>query len=236
MPNSRVFLDIDLDSHRAKYARAAAFVEATDLRYGFSSKEIAELGGGEKQRVLELYADDFDWSDKGPIEIEPAEEERLVIELFDDKAPMAVENFKALCVGDRGVSKNCGVAYSYEGVRFHRAVAGFMAQGGDFAMQNGSGGESIWGKKFKDEKDGLKLKHDARGVLSMGNTGKNSNGSQFFITFAPCKALDGKHVVFGRVVDGFGVLDKMEAVAVKPGGVTEEPTKPVVIAACGLLP
>ena len=71
----------------------------------------------------------------------------------------------------------------------------------------------------------------------MGNTGKNSNGSQFFITFAPCKALDGKHVVFGRVVDGFGVLDKMEAVAVKPGGgVTEEPTKPVVIAACGLLP
>jgi hypothetical protein len=85
MPNSRVFLDIDFDSHREKYARAAAFVEATDLRYGFSSKEIAELGGGEKQRVLELYADDFDWSDKGPIEIEPAEEERLVIELFDDK-------------------------------------------------------------------------------------------------------------------------------------------------------
>ena len=195
-------------------ARAAAFVEATDLRYGFSSKEIAELGGGEKQRVLELYADDFDWSDKGPIEVEPAEEERLVIELFDDKAPMAVENFKALCVGDRGVSKNCGVAYSYRGVRFHRVVAGFMAQGGDFAMQNGSGGESVWGKKFKDEKDGLRLKHDARGVLSMGNTGKNSNGSQFFVTFAPCKSLDGKHVVFGRVVDGFGVLDKIEAVAV----------------------
>ena len=168
MPNSRVFLDIDLDSHRAKYARAAAFVEATDLRYGFSSKEIAELGGGEKQRVLELYADDFDWSDKGPIEIEPAEEERLVIELFDDKAPMAVENFKALCVGDRGVSKNCGVAYSYEGVRFHRAIAGFMAQGGDFAMQNGSGGESIWGKKFKDDQKGLKQKFSKRGLVAMG--------------------------------------------------------------------
>jgi cyclophilin family peptidyl-prolyl cis-trans isomerase len=128
------------------------------------------------------------------------------------------------------------VAYSYKGVRFHRVVKGFMAQGGDFAMQNGSGGESIWGKKFKDEKDGLRLKHENRGVLSMGNTGKNSNGSQFFITFAPCKALDGKHVVFGRVVDGFGVLDKMEAVAVKAGGVTEEPTVPVVIADCGLMP
>ena len=72
MPNSRVFLDIDIDSRREKYARAAAFVEATDLRYGFSSKDIAELGGGEKQRVLECYQDDFDWSGKGPIEIEPA--------------------------------------------------------------------------------------------------------------------------------------------------------------------
>jgi|TARA_B110000977_G_scaffold9004_2_gene11955 cyclophilin family peptidyl-prolyl cis-trans isomerase len=235
MPNSRVFLDIDLDSHREKYARACAFVEATDLRYGFSSKDIAELGGGEKQRVAELYADDFDWSDKGPIEIEPAVEERLIIELFDDKAPLAVENFIALCVGDSGVSKNCGVQYSYRNVKFHRCVTGFMAQGGDFAMQNGSGGESIWGKKFKDEKDGLKLKHNERGIVSMGNTGKNSNGSQFFITFAPCKSLDGKHVVFGKVVHGMGVLDKIEQVSVAPGGVSEEPTVPVIIADCGVL-
>ena len=110
-----------------------------------------------------------------------------------------------------------------------------MAQGGDFAMQNGSGGESVWGKKFKDEKDGLKLKHDARGVLAMGNTGKNSNGSQFFITFAPCKALDGKHVVFGKVVEGFDVLDKIEACAVAAGGVSEEPIVPVVVADCGVL-
>jgi cyclophilin family peptidyl-prolyl cis-trans isomerase len=114
-------------------------------------------------------------------------------------------------------------------------VKGFMMQGGDFAMQNGSGGESIWAKKFKDEKDGLKLKHDARGVLSMGNTGKNSNGSQFFITFAPCKALDGKHVVFGKVIEGFGVLDAIEALAAASGGVTEEPTAPVVVADCGVL-
>ena len=233
--NSRVFLDIDLDSHREKYQRAADFVEATDLRYGWTSKFITELGGGEKQRVLECYADDFDWGSKGPIEIEPAAEERVVIELFDDKAPLAVENFKALCTGEKGLSKNCGVDYHYKGVKFHRVVQGFMMQGGDFAMQNGSGGESIWGKKFKDEKDGLKGRHDSKGVVSMGNTGKNSNGSQFFITFGPCKQLDGKHVVFGKVVDGMSVIDKVEAVAVASGGVTEEPTVPVVIADCGLL-
>ena len=93
----------------------------------------------------------------------------------------------------------------------------------------------MWGKKFKDEKDALKLRHDARGVLSMGNTGKNSNGSQFFITFAPCKALDGKHVVFGKIVDGWDVLDACEAVSVASGGVSEEPTVPVVVADCGLL-
>uniref|UniRef100_A0A7S0XFP6 Peptidyl-prolyl cis-trans isomerase n=1 Tax=Mantoniella antarctica TaxID=81844 RepID=A0A7S0XFP6_9CHLO len=235
MPNSRIFLDIDIGSHRAKYERARAFVEATDLRYGFTSKEIAELGGGEKQRIYELYENDFEWSGKGPIVIEPAEEERLTVELYDDKAPLAVENFKALCTGERGMSKNCGVRYHYKGVRFHRVVRGFMMQGGDFAMQNGSGGESVWGKKFKDEKDGLKLKHDARGVLSMGNTGKHSNGAQFFLTFAPCKALDGKHVVFGRVVAGWEVLDKVEAAAVAPGGVSEEPTVPIVVADCGLL-
>ena len=226
MPNSRVFLDIDLDSHREKYQRARDFVEATDLRYGWTSKDIAELGGGEKQRVVECYADDFDWGSKGPIEIESAAEKEVVIELFDDKAPLAVENFKALCTGEKNMSKNCAVPYHYKGVKFHRVVKGFMMQGGDFAMQNGSGGESIWGKKFKDEKDGLKGRHDARGVVAMGNTGKNSNGSQFFITFAPCKQLDGKHVVFGKVVEGMSVIDKVEAVAVAPGGVTEEPTVP----------
>jgi len=85
-------------------------------------------------------------------------------------------------------------------VPFHRIVPGSIVQGGDFAMRNGTGGESIWGGKFKDEKGGLKLKHDRRGVLSMCNSGKNSNGSQFFITLGKMSALDGKHVVFGEVL------------------------------------
>jgi len=161
---------------------------------------------------------------------------RVVFGLYGNVTPKTCENFRALCTGEKGMSKNCAVPYHYKGVKFHRVVKGFMMQGGDFAMQNGSGGESIWGKKFKDEKDGLKGRHDARGVVAMGNTGKNSNGSQFFITFAPCKQLDGKHVVFGKVVEGMSVIDKVEAVAVPPGGVTEEPTVPVVIADCGALP
>lgn len=91
-------------------------------------------------------------------------------------------------------------------------------------------------KTFKDDVKGLKLRHDARGVVSMGNTGKNSNTSQFFVTFAPCKQLDGKHVVFGRIVEGMEVLDMIEReCAVDAGGVSEEPRKNVVIAACGVL-
>ena len=152
------------------------------------------------------------------------ENKDVVIKLRPDLAPGHVERITEL-VGEG----------FYDGVVFHRVIPGFMAQGGDFAMQNGSGGESIWGKKFKDEKDGLKLKHNERGIVSMGNTGKNSNGSQFFITFAPCKSLDGKHVVFGKVVHGMGVLDKIEQVSVAPGGVSEEPTVPVIIADCGVL-
>ena len=107
-----------------------------------------------------------------------------------------------------------------------------MAQGGDIQFGNGSGGESIWGKKFKDDKGGLKLKHDKRGVLSMGNSGKNSNTSQFFITFAPLKQLDGKHVVFGRVVEGMEVLDVIEAEC-REDSTDETPKNEIVIVDCG---
>ncbi|EGB07157.1 hypothetical protein AURANDRAFT_16055, partial [Aureococcus anophagefferens] len=141
---------------------------------------------------------------------------RVVVEIFDDVAPLAAENFLALVRGDRGADKGSGVPLSYEGCPFHRNIKGFVVQGGDIVKGNGSGGASVFGKKFKDEAKGLKLKH-GRGALSMGNSGKNANSSQFFFTFAPCPQLDGKHVVFGRVIAGFDVLDAVEATAPPTG-------------------
>jgi cyclophilin family peptidyl-prolyl cis-trans isomerase len=113
----------------------------------------------------------------------------------------------------------------------HRIVPGFIVQGGDFVFGNGSGGESIFnGKKFKDERTGLLLKHDRKGILSMGNSGKNSNTSQFFITFGCAPQCDGKHVVFGEVLSGFEVLDELEKVGNDDG----LPSVKVQITDCGV--
>lgn len=106
-----------------------------------------------------------------------------------------------------------GKAQTYDGCVVHRVQSEFVVQTGDFVFGNGSGGESVFGKKFKDEKNGLTIKHDRRGLVSMGNSGKNSNTSQFFITFAALPQCDGKHVVFGEVVAGFEVLNLIEQIA-----------------------
>ncbi|CAK4685510.1 unnamed protein product, partial [Aphanomyces euteiches] len=113
---------------------------------------------------------------------------------------------------------------------FHRIIDGFMCQGGDFSNRNGTGGESIYGAKFKDEN--FLHRHTRAGLLSMANAGPNTNGSQFFITLAPTKHLDGKHVVFGEVIKGMDVVYAMEAV---PKGRNDKPTHDVVIADCGVL-
>ena len=121
-----------------------------------------------------------------------------------------------------------GKPLHFKGSTFHRVITEFMAQGGDFTAGNGTGGESIYGEKFKDEN--FSLKHTGRGDLSMANAGPNTNGSQFFLTFIPCNWLDGKHVVFGKVVDGWPVLDALEAVGSAETGQTRAPC---VIADCG---
>ncbi|CAO2833177.1 unnamed protein product [Amaranthus hypochondriacus] len=154
---------------------------------------------------------------------------RVVMELFADVTPKTADNFRALCTGEKGIGK-CGKPLHYKGSAFHRIIPNFMCQGGDFTKGNGTGGESIYGTKFADEN--FKLKHTGPGILSMANAGPNTNGSQFFICTAKTSWLDGKHVVFGKVVDGYDVVKQMEAVGTE-GGTT---TAPVIIEDCGELP
>ena len=151
---------------------------------------------------------------------------RITIELFADACPKTAENFRALCTGENGVGKS-GKPLHYKGSKFHRVISDFMAQGGDFTAGNGTGGESIYGTKFPDEN--FSLKHLGAGDLSMANSGPDSNGSQFFMTFIPCKWLDGKHVVFGKVIEGMQVLDLME----KAGSKIGKTSKVVIISDCG---
>jgi len=228
-----VWMELDIDGHQAAFHRCQAFVAATNLRYGWSSKLLAELGGSERARIAEAYAGDFDWSGRGPIELEAAAHGRLTIRLDAAAAPNCAANFAALCAGDKGKAKGSGVPLNYAGSHFHRLVPGAILQGGDFAHSNGSGGESIWGGRFKDDKAALKRKHSKRGLLSMCNTGPNSNGSQFFITLAPQPKLDGKHCVFGEIVEGIELLDDIDAkVQADKAGV---PNKRITILACGKL-
>lgn len=152
------------------------------------------------------------------------------MELFRDVCPRTAENFRQFCTGEYLLNR---VPQGYKGCHFHRVIRDFVIQGGDFLRNDGSGNLSIYGSStFEDEN--FTLKHDKAGLLSMANSGPNTNGSQFFITCQPCEWLNGKNVVFGQVLndESLLVVRKIEYTPIQPG-TSDKPKLPIVIAQCG---
>ncbi|KAI8028076.1 Peptidyl-prolyl cis-trans isomerase CYP21-1 [Camellia lanceoleosa] len=187
------------------------------LAFWISNREVDEV---EEAYVIthRVYLD---------VDIDKQRVGRIVIGLYGEAVPKTVENFRALCTGELGKSTS-GKPLHYKGTPFHRIIPGFMIQGGDIIYGDGKGGESVYGGTFPDES--FKIKHSHPGVVSMVNSGPDSNGSQFFITTVKASWLDGEHVVFGKVIEG---MDAVYAIEGGAGTYSGKPRKKVIIADSG---
>jgi len=209
--------------------------ECKTMQQEARKKEKATFGGlfnkidmyGEKQTLV-VSDHQYDQLPKVFLDLQQGSGEirRIVIVLFTDTVPKTAENFRALCTGEKGEDTK-GLKMHFKGAIFHRIIKGFMMQGGDYENSNGTGGAAIYGDKFEDEN--FVDSHERRGLLSMANSGPNSNGSQFFILFQATPHLNGKHVVFGDVYKGLEFLDEFEQVECED----DKPKEPVKIIDCG---
>ncbi|EJU02165.1 hypothetical protein DACRYDRAFT_115926 [Dacryopinax primogenitus] len=233
---TNVFLDIGIGNKAAyaatirDYEDAQGWIARNGPKYSLPSS-LEELDDVQREALSEIYPGEIPY--EKPVSLIVG---RIIIELDPSSGLQKTrDNFITLCKGDRGVCKNApNKKLHYLGTPIHRIVKDFIAQGGDVTRGDGSGGESIYGGKFNDEKPGLKAK-PGRGSIAMANAGKNSNTSQFFFVLATdpaqLKKIEGKYVVFGSVVAGQDVLQKLNDIGTKDGGTMSE----VWIENCGVV-
>eukprot|EP01025_Chloroclados_australasicus_P022400 TRINITY_DN23111_c0_g1_i1.p1 TRINITY_DN23111_c0_g1~~TRINITY_DN23111_c0_g1_i1.p1 ORF type:complete len:375 (+),score=62.16 TRINITY_DN23111_c0_g1_i1:68-1126(+) len=189
-----------------------------------------EMGYQNWQEILEGAGADTTITDKVFLNIQIGEQDfgKIIIGLYGKEVPLTVKNFKCLCTGEKGVGQS-GKELHFKNSIFHRIIPQFMAQGGDFVNGDGTGGESIYGDIFDDEK--LRIKHDKAGLLSMANKGPDTNSSQFFILFEAAPHLDDNHVVFGEVLSGMENVRQLEGAGAEDG----TPKRECKITDCGVI-